>query len=143
MEEADLASLERQRSDVSNRIQRTNNEIAAIERKIERLNAVKKKVSSIKEVAKQLKDSASKNRVAKEVGLDWKGKNYDNYASYLDGEVKNDFRDYIDGGIDGCLDRIVDEITKYENEIISKRTILSGLWTSFNNLSGWIEKQVN
>ena len=143
MEDADLESLRRQRSDVSSKIQRTNNEIAAINGKIERLNAVKQKVSSIKGTANNIKDLASKNKVSKSLGLDWKGKNYDDYASYLDGEVNSDFKKYIDDGIDDCLDRIVDEITKYENEILRKRTILSGLWTSFNNLSGWIEKQVN
>ena len=143
MEDSDLASLERQRDNVSSSITRTNNEITALNGKINRLNEVKRKVSAIKGTANDLKDRASKNKVSKSLSLDWKGNNYDNYASYLDDEVKSDFKSYIDDGIDVCLDRIVDEITRYQNEILRKRTILSGLWTSFNNLSGWIEKQVN
>lgn len=142
MADLDLASAKRKKREVNAEIKSTQNEIAILQRKIDRLDAVKKKVSSRKTETKRLKDNSSKKNVAKKLSLSWKGNQYDSMGRFLDGTVKYDFDNYIKA-IDSCLDSIVDKITYYENAILRKRTILSGLWTTLNDLSAWIEKTFN
>lgn len=142
MEDLDLDSAKKKQHDVENKIQVTKGEIAELRKKIERLEAVKKKVSNSKKQAKEIKSDASKKNSTKKLGIAWKGQNYDDYVDSLNGEVKANFKNYING-IDNCLDSLVDKINDYENAILNKTTILSGLWTTLNDLTAWIEKTFN
>lgn len=142
MADLDLASAQRKKRELNAQYQSTQNEIAAIQKKIDRLNAAEKKIAAIKKEAKQLKTDASKYNSTKKLGLSWKGENYETYVDFLDGSLKNTFQKYVNG-IDDCQDRIITKVTEYENMILRKRTILSGLWTSINDLSAWIRKQLN
>lgn len=141
-DDLDLDSAKKQKKEVKREIESTKSDIAVLQRKIDRLKKVKKKIAARKSEAKDLSDYASKKGATKKLGLSWEGWNYDVYVDFLDGSVKRSFKNYVEG-IDDCLDRVVDKINEYENKILRKETLLSGLWTRFNDLSTWIEKLLN
>lgn len=142
MAELDLETARRRKQNAQSEYTRIQSEITNFKDKIQRLEPVKKALKNIKEEANSLKKDASKKRSTSDLNIDWKGQKYDDYISMIEDNVKIDFVRYIDG-IDDCLDHVVDKINEYENEIIKKRTILSGLWTTINNMTGWIEKLTN
>lgn len=125
------------------RIRNCKNEIATLERKIYRLNSAIEKIKGIKSDANNTKEKAAKKKVENNLTLNWKGDKYEAFVKMIDEDnLGGDLKGYVKN-IDSILDNITWTRTSYQNQILSKTTILSGLWTALNNLGTSIETTFN
>lgn len=127
---------------VKNEIKNREYRISLWQGKISRLDAAKKKIGNIKDTIKDAKSSVKEKSVTQKLNIDWKGKKYDCYVNMVTEDLKTKFQNYYDS-VDAVEDTIIDQITALENKILGERTILSGLWKTFNNIEGEIRKLLN
>ena len=134
----DKSYYEREKTNTKTQIDSKNNENAALQAKINRLNEVKQTLITEKALFASVKSACKSVIETPEV---WKGKNrsdFDENGYDLVQLNETFFRD-----IDSALDAVNNEITRYENTIASNRGILGRLWSYFNSLANTIENWTN
>ena len=131
-------NLVSQKNTASNSYQTALSQKAVLETKISRLETAKRSVQNSKEEYGRIKEKDKKDINQKRK---WKGNQYDffiNNSTILMEKEQNYYKN-----IDHILDSINTEISKLENELRNKKTLLNGLLNTINTLATQIENFFN
>ncbi len=106
---------------------------------LNRLKRYKKEVENQKEEFYLIIKDDKNNSKKKDC---WKGASFDKFNNIMDDVLEEDYK-YYNNCLDGILDSINDEMTRLENEILSKLGIIGKLSSWVNSLSNEIENFFN
>lgn len=131
-------SLVRQKNGVQDDINRCEDTIEALSKKIEKLKIAKSFLNTAENELKKVKKSSQKTIEAKYA---WMGSNYQSFSAL--GSTSISDNDTYWSNVDYARDAICDELTRLENERNRQYGILGKLVSLFNSLGNEIEKLVN
>lgn len=140
-----MSEIDDKRSQVSSK----ESEKAALESENANYEAILERLRAAKTIVNQSDNDfrdyrSDMNNDYKKYDDTWVGDQFNAYKTMEETDLQDtDYKNYIDNGVNVCLDDLCDKITYYENKIYENNGLIGALQSAINSLCNEIEKLLN